>query len=257
MEHPVDRSLTLVSRAEALRSGPGFYGPHVTALGSDVLGRIGLDPELLQESKLPNASLRFVLEGRPQVLDSAALRPAARWAVPFPAARRLVGRAVKGLARLPRSIVGARYGLVIDLEQAPNPDNRVRLSDRSDRFGRPRPVLHWRWREQDQVKREAIVATFARKLDRAQVGRIERRGDPTLDPNAHHHAGTTRMHPDPKEGVVDEHLGVHGFDNLFVAGSSVFPTAGFANPTLTAIALALRLVDHLSGGAQQRRVNGR
>jgi choline dehydrogenase-like flavoprotein len=57
--------------------------------------------------------------------------------------------------------------------------------------------------------------------------------------------GTTRMHRDPRRGVLDEHARVHGVSNLFVAGSSVFPTSGFANPTLTIVALALRLAEHL------------
>ena len=62
-----------------------------------------------------------------------------------------------------------------------------------------------------------------------------------------HHMGTTRMADDPTHGVVDAHCRVHGIENLFVAGSSVFPTGGSANPTLTLVALALRLSDHLKG----------
>jgi hypothetical protein len=57
--------------------------------------------------------------------------------------------------------------------------------------------------------------------------------------------GTTRMHADPRQGVVDAQCQVHGVDNLYIAGSSVFPTGGYANPTLTLVALALRLADHL------------
>jgi choline dehydrogenase-like flavoprotein len=57
--------------------------------------------------------------------------------------------------------------------------------------------------------------------------------------------GTTRMAADPRQGVVDADCRVHGIDNLYVAGSSVFPTCGAANPTLTIVALALRLADHL------------
>jgi choline dehydrogenase-like flavoprotein len=60
-----------------------------------------------------------------------------------------------------------------------------------------------------------------------------------------HHMGTTRMHVDPKQGVVDPDCRVHGVGNLFIAGSSVFPTGGYANPTLTIVALAIRLADHL------------
>jgi choline dehydrogenase-like flavoprotein len=62
---------------------------------------------------------------------------------------------------------------------------------------------------------------------------------------SHHHMGTTRMHRDPKQGVVDANSKLHGIANLSVAGSSVFPTYGAVNPTLTIIALALRLADHL------------
>jgi choline dehydrogenase-like flavoprotein len=61
----------------------------------------------------------------------------------------------------------------------------------------------------------------------------------------HHHLGTTRMHHDPRQGVVDADCKVHGISNLFVAGSSVFPTSGYANPTLTIVALSLRLADHV------------
>jgi choline dehydrogenase-like flavoprotein len=63
--------------------------------------------------------------------------------------------------------------------------------------------------------------------------------------NCWHHMGTTRMHDDPRRGVVDRHCAVHGLSNLYIAGSSVFPTVGRANPTLTIVALAIRLADHL------------
>jgi choline dehydrogenase-like flavoprotein len=62
---------------------------------------------------------------------------------------------------------------------------------------------------------------------------------------AYHHIGTTRMSDDPRRGVVDRHGLVHGTANLYVVGSSVFPTCGYANPTLTLVALALRLADRL------------
>jgi len=60
-----------------------------------------------------------------------------------------------------------------------------------------------------------------------------------------HHMGTTRMSESPKSGVVDANCCVHGIANLYIASSSVFPTCGFANPTLTILALALRLADHI------------
>jgi choline dehydrogenase-like flavoprotein len=70
---------------------------------------------------------------------------------------------------------------------------------------------------------------------------------PSLFLGSFHHMGTTRMHESPKQGVVDHNCQVHGVQNLFVAGSSVFPTSGFANPTLTIVALSLRLADHIKG----------
>jgi choline dehydrogenase-like flavoprotein len=84
----------------------------------------------------------------------------------------------------------------------------------------------------------------AREL--AHLGRIDIATDAIPDPNAHHHAGTTRMHADAAHGVVDANCRVHGVNNVFVAGASVFPTAGFVNPVLTIVALAERLADHLS-----------
>ena len=61
----------------------------------------------------------------------------------------------------------------------------------------------------------------------------------------HHHMGTTRMNASPRFGVVDSDCAVHGVEGLYVAGSSVFPTGGYVNPTLTIVALAIRLADHL------------
>jgi choline dehydrogenase-like flavoprotein len=72
------------------------------------------------------------------------------------------------------------------------------------------------------------------------------RGRPlVLQGGVYHHMGTTRMHDDPKAGVVDSTARVHGVANLFVAGSSVFPTGGYINPTLTIVALSMRLADHV------------
>jgi choline dehydrogenase-like flavoprotein len=62
-----------------------------------------------------------------------------------------------------------------------------------------------------------------------------------------HHMGTTRAHVDPKKGVVDANLQVHGVVNLFVVGSAVYPTYGAVNPTLSIVAMALRLADHVKG----------
>jgi choline dehydrogenase-like flavoprotein len=68
-----------------------------------------------------------------------------------------------------------------------------------------------------------------------------------------HHMGTTRMGDDPRVSVVDPDCKVHGIANLFVAGSSVFPTSGSAGPTLTIVALAIRLADHLAESSAYRQ----
>jgi choline dehydrogenase-like flavoprotein len=135
-------------------------------------------------------------------------------------------------------------------EPIPNPESRVTLSNDRDDLGMPRVRLDWRLSERDADAIEQVSALFAAELGAAARGRVGLggRGD---DPMAgirggSHHIGTTRMHDDPQQGVVDRNGRVHGIANLFVAGSSVFPTAGVSNPTLTLLALTLRLGDHLA-----------
>jgi choline dehydrogenase-like flavoprotein len=136
--------------------------------------------------------------------------------------------------------------LLIDLEQLPHRDNRVTLSSDTDRLGVPRVTLHWRWRDEDEANRVRILRAVALEFERAGLGKVRQVARGPVDPNTHHHMGTTRMHDDPAQGVVDADLRVHGEENLYVVGSSVFPTAGCANPTLTALALAFRLGDRLA-----------
>lgn len=127
----------------------------------------------------------------------------------------------------------------------------MRLSGKKDALGMNRPELHWRLSNLDKegiVKAQAVIAA---EVGRAGVGRMQSyfpESEETIlkgSGGGAHHMGTTRMHVDPKRGVVDADARVHGLENLFVAGSSVFPSYGFSNPTLTIVALALRLADHL------------
>jgi choline dehydrogenase-like flavoprotein len=131
-------------------------------------------------------------------------------------------------------------------EPSPNPESRVVLSRERDRLGLRRPVLSWRLNKRDFHSIEASVELVAQALGAAGVGRL--RVDPRyreIVGGGEHHMGTTRMGADPAASVVDSDGLVHGTDALYVAGSSVFPTVGFANPTLTICALAARLADHL------------
>lgn len=138
-------------------------------------------------------------------------------------------------------------------EQAPNPDSRVKLSDERDALGMPRITLDWRLSDLDKRSIRRAHELMALTLARAGLGRMKvtLTEDPKEWPRqthgGWHHMGTTRMSADPKQGVVDGQCKVHGLDNLSIAGSSVFTTGGAANPTLTIVALALRLADHLKG----------
>jgi choline dehydrogenase-like flavoprotein len=246
MEHPVDASLELSSRDPALAVTPGFFGARDAGRGI-VIGRIGLSADLLRSENLPNASLRLFRETEPVLMRSPGIRSVARRLVPFPAWRRRIGDAIR--RRSVRTPPGGatRHRVLLDLEQPPHRENRVRLSDQRDRLGQRRVVLEWRWRAGDEAGRQRVREVFARELERAGVGRLLVSRETALDPAIHHHAGTTRMHPDPALGVVDGDQRVHRMENLYVTGASVFPTAGVANPTLTIIALSLRLADCLSG----------
>lgn len=138
-------------------------------------------------------------------------------------------------------------------EQAPVRDNRVVLSSERDAFGCPRADVHWRWDELSRASVRAAQRLLADDLRRARLGELvlaERDGWPILLDGAHHIMGTTRMSAGAGSGVVDATGRVHGVANLFVAGSSVFPTGGFVNPTLTVIALAARLADELGRGVR-------
>lgn len=137
------------------------------------------------------------------------------------------------------------FSLQLHLEQPPSRPNRVRLSTRTDRLGVPRLRAEWQWSAEDRARHRRLRQVLAREFDRAGLGQITALDEGDPDPNAHHHAGTTRMHHDPAGGAVDPDGRVHCLENLYVAGSSAFPTAGFANPTLTVIALAVRLAERL------------
>jgi choline dehydrogenase-like flavoprotein len=142
---------------------------------------------------------------------------------------------------------------MMEAEQAPNPDSRIRLAAQTDALGMRRAVADWRATTQDFLSVQQLMMTLASELGRlykARMGIPYWLSDPQFEWTRHirevsHHMGTTRMAQSPASGVVDADCRVHGVPNLFIAGSSVFPTGGQANPTLTIVALALRLADHI------------
>ena len=159
-----------------------------------------------------------------------------------------------GYTRLfqPRWLIrGVKFQLIVEPE--PNPDSRVMLSpSQKDRLGMSRVRVDWRLTSKVQRTFDRTLAIMADEMHRSGVARVEL--DPPIEggkwpsdiEGTWHHMGTTRMHDSPKQGVVDRNCKVHGLSNLFVAGSSVFPTAGANFPTITLAALAFRLSEHLA-----------
>jgi choline dehydrogenase-like flavoprotein len=144
------------------------------------------------------------------------------------------------------------YSVGAGLELTPDPDRRVTLTGARDALGTPRLKLNMTIADDDLARYREVLNEFGRQLLAAKTGllRIDRhsRADwlSVMD-WGNHHLGTTRMHDDARQGVVDANSQVHGLANLFVAGSSVFPTYSASNPTLNLVALTLRLSDHLKG----------
>jgi choline dehydrogenase-like flavoprotein len=161
------------------------------------------------------------------------------------------------------------YSFVARTETAPDPANRVMLAEQRDALGQQRARLHW---QPDGIARVTVAKTMmlvAAEFGRLGVGRI-RLNELLLEDDMRwnenlswfgHHMGTTRMSETARTGVVNPDCRVHGLANLYIAGSSVFPTCGYANPTLTILALSLRLADHLKGehlkGTQPFNKDGR
>ncbi|MEM7114367.1 MAG: FAD-dependent oxidoreductase [Chloroflexota bacterium] len=137
------------------------------------------------------------------------------------------------------------------IDQAPNPNSRITLTDERDRLGQRKAKLHWELTELDKRSVLRTLELIGNELGRSGLGRlrIDLEDDLTTWPDGvrggYHHMGTTRMNDDPTQGVVDGNCQVHGIGNLYIAGSSVFPTGGLGTPTLTLLALTLRLADRL------------
>ena len=176
--------------------------------------------------------------------------------------------AVKGLEAtdpwssvLNMKLSGGKSGIfaVIRAEQSPNPDSRIVLSKERDELGLPRANLDWRLQDVDRESVRVLMETLRDEFARLKWGQVKPsewlydrsqlwKTDPLISAHpigGYHHMGGLRMSATPKTGVVDADCRVHNSPNLYVAGSSVFPTGGWANPTVTIMALALRLGEHL------------
>lgn len=189
------------------------------------------------------------------------------WKATKQMARRYTGLAGPLHPWLMKRLSGLDLAVVIRAEQAPNPQSRVRLNGSRDATGMPRVALDWRLSSIDVDSINGLMGALDRESRRLGLGSVEAAGwlsnpdkrwvsDELV--SAHpiggfHHMGTTRMSSDPRRGVTDGWGRVHGLANLHIAGSSLFPTAGWANPTLTILALALRTADRISDEIQFAR----
>lgn len=150
----------------------------------------------------------------------------------------------------------SRLRLSVTVEQAPDPSSRVLLGDKRDEFGVPVPVLDWRLGELERHTIRCVQESVGDLFHRRGWGHIETKLGEERPPRAFrgewHHLGTTRMSSSSKRGVVDETGRAHDLPNLYIAGGSTFPTVGYANPTLTVVALSLRLADELRSVLSRR-----
>jgi choline dehydrogenase-like flavoprotein len=144
------------------------------------------------------------------------------------------------------------FSLGCGMEVAPDPDRRFTLTDQRDALGMPRLKLNMTLADSDLASYRATLEELGRQLLAARTGMLRIRNNTraewlaTLD-WGNHHMGTTRMSDNPKLGVVDADSRVYGVHNLYIAGSSIFPTYSASNPTMNLIALTLRLADRLKG----------
>jgi choline dehydrogenase-like flavoprotein len=275
MEHPyVESGLFLPSALENL--GDLYKGGPAINDGPYVVGVWKLSEDLVRREKLLNQCCVFgkvqddSLERNEAVVSLRYLgRALRRGERPTDFWKHLgnvlgdidaAGRAAYRLARDGAPLVQTVFYFSTQAEQAPNPDSRVTLSAQRDVFGQPLARLEWRFIPLDKRSMRRSQEVVGQALGQAGLARVQVTIDEddegwstapasgaqwTGPRGAYHHLGTTRMHDDATRGVVDKNCRVHGLSNLFIAGGSVFPTGGFSNPTLTIVALAIRLADHV------------
>jgi len=247
----------------------GFYRPQPAdqTPGALVRGVLSLRPEAAERERLLNASVFFHPRYEAhRAFDAAEVKAGlALWnkvtrravpGAPWPYLRQAVKAPRQIAIAMARKLAvregpGRRWRTRAAFETGFRPDNRVTLSDECDRLGRRRARIEWRIDDADLASMRRVMQLFDQAVRQAGLGHLEAAfpDEPeawrrTIEAGKHH-MGTTRMHTSPRLGVVDENGRVHGTSNLFISGSSVFPSGGYANPTLTIVALAARLADYL------------
>ena len=156
--------------------------------------------------------------------------------------------------RIPYVALYSRHGaypLDYNAEQTPSPDSRISLTQNKDRFGVPKLRIDWRVCPEDTTSIAESYRQMRVILASTNAAEVVYHDD-TLNERVKqtiaiggHHIGAARMSSDPKRGVVNPQCRTHDIENVYIAGSAVFPTSGSANPTLTIVALAIRIADQL------------
>jgi choline dehydrogenase-like flavoprotein len=276
MDHPRLRSGTILFRDPAANSG--IYDLHVTlpggvtAQGVKIAAYFGLSPETQRVERLGNtrcyAVSRYVGDDPATYAVVGHLRQAVHGAGSllersgadiFNMVKQLpnVALLAAGLKfRIP--FLSRGFALETVVEPTPLPDSRVTLGTERDSMGMLRVKVDWRLGELEKRTIRRTQQILGEDLSRAGSGTVladapeDGQAWPDTLRGCWHHMGTARMAADPRQGVVDAQCRVHGIENLFIAGSSVFPTCGSDMPTITIVALALRLADHIKASYAAR-----
>ncbi len=272
MEHLHFWSGILVAPERSPLHRTTLYEDVHTVNGVAVIGKLALSDRVLRREKLLNQNVQLVLRQQPDPFKypmeyATGSKPAVA------ALKALVGMedlslwrehlrqsssgwedvssaVVRKIRRSTAGIPTSRVFVLANMtEQIPNPESRVTLGQELDCFGQKRVQLNWKITKQDIRSVARTQGIMGKAFECAGAGRLYREllddVPPTTTHGGYHHMGTTRMHADSKKGVVDADCRVHGVHNLYIAGASVFPTGGYANPVLTTLALTIRLADHL------------
>jgi choline dehydrogenase-like flavoprotein len=250
-----------VTKLQALFNGRRAQGRRFSA-------RLSLSRAIQEKESLLNASAGFLFS-LPVDRGFGLLRAAVKRqisGIPGATPERIACEAIRCLPQLVKAswmlgvrgrifTPGATCEIAASFEQEPDPLSRVILSEKRDELGMPLACIHWSLTR----KTYETAVQFAEVIDQAlralQVGRLRRRewlqhdaGEADYQQHFHdqnHHIGTARMSAAPQDGVVDSNLKVHSLRNLYIASSATFPTGGHSNPTLTMLALTIRLADFL------------
>jgi choline dehydrogenase-like flavoprotein len=247
-----------------------YQNPAVAAYGTRIAAQLALKPEIVEQEQLLNCHVWFSSLFFGEDTEAAeTLRRIRRTLSKMEQPGSSLGQDLAALMANPIDTLGFGFSrqfrprqliksirLQAIVEPEPNPDSCVTLSCERDQLGMNRVRVIWKLGSAVQRTFNRTFTIVADDLRRNGIADIAL--DPALEggswpetlESTSHHMGTTRMHDSPRYGVVDRNCRVHSVNNLYIAGSSVFPTGGTNFPTITIVALALRLSDHVANELQ-------